>query len=188
MLLLLPTRTRIIFATIVGGHTAAGLTSREVWPPLPPKDRAQALMAGMAAQVLACEKLNPGVDRKQAFDEYSDRCWTDLTSLEEKHGIHRARALVFMGECMEKLKPHWEGLKAIAGELEHRGTLYYREAELVFAGDQRRLELYRQSLLPAKPRSEWVARVAPGSDPGVWREHRPVHQLVGMFKSLLKRG
>lgn len=187
MLLLLPTRTSIIFATIVGGHTAAGLTSREVWPPLPPKDRAQALMAGMAAQILACEKRNPGVDRKQAFDEYSDRCRTDLTSLEENHGIHRVRALVFMEECMAKLEPHWAGLKAIAGELERRGTLYYREAELVFAGDQSKLELYRQHLLPAKPRFEWVARVAPGVDPGVWCEHRPGRQIVSMFKSLVER-
>lgn len=168
LLLLLPTQANIVFATIVRGHTAAGEINRIPVPRLRPNDAAQILMAGMAAQVLGCEKRNPWIDRKQAFNEYSDRCWTDLTSLEEKHNIHGDQALVFMEQCMAKLAPHWVGLKAVAGELLEHGTLYHQEAGMVFAGKSQSLAWYRKNRRPAPPPPEWGNRGVPGSLPGPW--------------------
>lgn len=169
LLLLLRTRANIVFATIVPGHRAAGEINRIPVPRLRPKEGSQILMAGMAAQVLGCDKRNPGVDLKQAFDEYSDRCWTDLTSLEEKHGIHREQALVFMQECMANLQPHWAGLKAVAGELLEHGTLYHQEAGMVFAGRVQELAWYRKNRRHGSPPPpEWVNRGSPGSLPGPW--------------------
>lgn len=187
ILALLRYKAKIVFATIEGGHQAAGLTSRERWPPLLPKDRVQILMAGMAAQVLGCEKRNPGVDRIAAFAEYEERCGYDLRLLEQDHGITIGRALPLMEVCRANLAPMWDRIEAVARELEERGTLFHRESELVFAGDRSGLEMYRQNLLPAKPRREWVARVVPGSDPGVWREHSPGREIVSRFKAFAER-
>lgn len=167
MLLSIPAhRSQILFVTITD-RRAAGEVCR-LGPPLPVKARAKVLIAGMSAQVLACEKRNPGVDRWEAFCENLPRCETDLGVL-PRLGIPDAQAFSFMEECMGELAVHWDGVERVAKELRNEGTLYYTEAEMVFRGDMARVAKYRQERLPAPAPLVWIDQ-AGEHKPGPWYE------------------
>ena len=184
MLLDLCLHPGIVFVTI-DNRRAGGEICRKGLPMLR-ANRAVYQIAGLAAQALDFEGRNPGVDRETVFKENRDVCETDLEALEKDHGIHGARALAFMGECMERLVPLRSQLQALTCELLQHGTLYNQEAWWVYSGEIEKLRWYRANREVGAPPRPWVEGTAPGCEPRPWYTPSAPERL-SLDRNVLKR-